>query len=211
MDMGPMMHMTFYQTAELTLLVKSLASKEGEAGTYVGLLILVFVMALVLEMLNFLRARLLQKYMDNSSPHFSMFGKISILQRLTVTSVYFFQAILAYSLMLCVMSYNFGVLIILSLGLMTGNFATSYITLRKNINSFNDDHKDALALMERKKSGYRDASGSKVCEAALRRQATIDAHKTGQSDTNLRIDDKGLVSSMTANAPEPPKEMVENP
>ena len=57
MDMGPMMHMTFYQTTELTLLIKSLASKEADVGTYIGILAIVFVLALLLEALNFLRYR----------------------------------------------------------------------------------------------------------------------------------------------------------
>ena len=86
---GPMMHMTFYQSAELTLLIKSLASKKDEVGTYIGLLAIVFVMAFILEMLNFLRSRMLNKFMDNSSQYFSMFGKVSICQRLQVTGVYF--------------------------------------------------------------------------------------------------------------------------
>ena len=87
--------------------------------------------------------------------------------------------------MLMVMSYNFGVFITLIFGLTVGNFITSYFNLRKNINSFNDED-DALGMLERKKAGYRNASNSKVGDAILKRQATIDAHKTAGEENGLK-------------------------
>ena len=58
MDMSmPMMYMTFYQSNELTLLFKNLKSDQN--GSYIFLLILVFAMALTVEVLSYLRFKMM--------------------------------------------------------------------------------------------------------------------------------------------------------
>ena len=81
-----MMHMSFYQTSELTLLIKGLASEEGEAGKYVALLAVVFIIAFILEMLNYMRYHLLNQSMGEK--YGEKIATIPIPRRLMITALY---------------------------------------------------------------------------------------------------------------------------
>ena len=94
-------------------------------------------------------------------------GGTPIGKRLLITSIYFLQAVIAYALMLAAMSYNGGVFIVLIVGLAIGNFITSYLNLKREVNSFNDN--DELGEAELQRSGYKTKGGAnkKANELAL--------------------------------------------
>ena len=115
-----MMHMCFYSTAEFTLIFKQFASEDSEYGKFAILLVVVFFMGIMLEAINYQRGLMVKQLTD----------EISLVSKLMISFSYFLSVTLAYALMLCVMSFNTRVFIIVVLSITLGNSLFSYIKKR---------------------------------------------------------------------------------
>ncbi len=101
------MYMYFYQSATLTFLFKPLTTSH--IGVYIVFLIVAFLMALALDSISYVH------FMFKNHPRLNPAVKIggSVL-------IYFFQTILAFWVMLLVMSYNALMIVSIILGLSVG-------------------------------------------------------------------------------------------
>ena len=136
MPMMPMMmFMSFYQTSEVTLLFHHFGSEEGETGKYIGLCILVAVLAFSIECFAYFRYKIMKQYVANEE-------EISVKNRLTVTLSYMFSVIMSYLVMLCVMSYNVGIFISAIVGLTSSHFIFSFLkrSAAKNLDYYTTDY-----------------------------------------------------------------------
>ena len=96
--MGMGMYMSFYQTNKLTLLFKGL--KSTTTMQYLGLLLLLFMVTILLEAFSFHRYILAYKFKLNSP------DQSQLMLRVQMFLSYLVSLVLAYGLMLAVMSFN---------------------------------------------------------------------------------------------------------
>ena len=119
-----MMHMTFYQSNEFCILFKGFNS-NGSNGQYAGLLIFLFFFCVVLEGLNYHRYKMIKQHKEDEVSHSFRFK---------ITGSYFVTVLMAYSVMLVIMSFNGGAFITIILGLTFGNSIFSYYKKKDLIN-----------------------------------------------------------------------------
>lgn len=103
MDMMPPMEMFFYSGTDVKFLFKTWTI-EDNGGAYFGALLLTFMLGFAIEWLS--TRRIKEKYLD--------------------CLVYFFKLLMAYTLMLIVMTFNAGLLIAAVFGLTLGYFTFGF-------------------------------------------------------------------------------------
>ncbi|PWA49738.1 Ctr copper transporter [Artemisia annua] len=111
-----MMHMTFFWGKDLVMLFDNWPN--GKLGMYILALFFVFVIAVLIELLS-------------DFPTIKT-GTRPIVGALAQASVYGLRMVLAYFVMLSVMSYNVGVFIFVVVGHVVGFFLVKYRVAMKN-------------------------------------------------------------------------------
>ena len=119
-----MMHMTFFQSTELTILFKPLSS-DGSIVRYIALLIFLFIICVISEGVNYHRYTMIKANGDR---------RIPIPLRIKITASYFATVTISYGIMLVVMSFNAGAFITIIAGLTLGNFTFGYVKKKRQIN-----------------------------------------------------------------------------
>ena len=134
-----MMHMSFYQTNDLILLFSKFNS-HNEGLYYWSLIFFVFLFGVVNEWLGYMR------FTYNIKSKIEFGNNMPQKYKVFIAVSYVLQLIIAYSLMLCVMSYNVGVFVATILGLTAGNFVFGYRKEQKleNIEYYIQDYKVGL-------------------------------------------------------------------
>mmetsp|Transcript_38964 Transcript_38964/g.44556 ORF Transcript_38964/g.44556 Transcript_38964/m.44556 type:complete len:148 (-) Transcript_38964:69-512(-) len=106
-----MMHMTFYQSTEAIFLFQDFES-TNTAGYILGLII-TFLVAVGMEALSFIIFLFKAKAKRNGHVGLSM-------TTLIVTGLYFLQLVIAFALMLLVMTFNAIIFLTVIAGILTG-------------------------------------------------------------------------------------------
>merc|ERR1719263_692914 len=122
-----MMHMHFYQSNELTLLIKGFDS-NGSNGQYAGLLLIVFAFCVLIEGINYHRYVMLKAHGKS---------EVDMAFKMKIVGSYFVSIFLAYAIMLVIMSFNGGAFITVVLGLTVGNCIFSYFKKKNQIEQYN--------------------------------------------------------------------------
>ena len=110
-----MMHMSFYNSNDLILLFRRMDS-HSKPGVYSAMLIGIIFAGILCEWLGYIRFT----YQVKSKKQFG--AQMPSKYKLFVLASYFLQAVVAYALMLVVMSFNVGAFIAVVMGLSIGNF-----------------------------------------------------------------------------------------
>ena len=138
MDMMMMMPMVFYNNKCVRLLWKNFDSCEDPMDTskggndwYIASLLFVVALAVLMELLNYLRFLGLTKMTEDGAYWGRHELSSQLKMRMLVTLNYLVATMFAYALMLCIMSYNLGVFFVALLGLTVSHFFFTYLKLRK--------------------------------------------------------------------------------
>ena len=130
-----MMAMYFWEGVDITWLFYGVESTNS--GSYFGGLIVVFLLAITVELIMFgrnlvyVKAQIyaIQKTEELNADATKILVDLSLGNRLLLLLCYVVMLLLAFCLMLLVMTFNVNILFVISLGLAIGHLITQFLTM----------------------------------------------------------------------------------